>query len=164
MFNFTTVVFHGTSPTFYYPLLQPRNIQTKINKFQVHYTDEKNPINIYSYAKSAVINRNIRLCVLEIIREAPKGHAVATLQQVGWTGRGHLSCFDFLTTQRATVFQYGEIAHARCYKISSFLSDVVTFPTDLTSYVRFIRSAFRIPSRLQARRSRRQHFERTVHK
>jgi hypothetical protein len=104
----------------------------------------------YSHAKRAVINTNIRLFLLDLIREAPKeGHAAATIQQVGRTGRGHLSCFDFLTTQQAIVFQYGEIDHARCYKIYSFLSEKGAFPTDLTSYVRFIRSAFRIPSLLQ---------------
>ena len=92
--------------------------------------------------QSAVINKIIRLCVLHLTREAPKeGHAAATIQQVGKTGCGYLSCFDFLTTQQAIVFQYGEIAHARCYKICFFLSQKFIFPTDLTSYIRLIRSA-----------------------
>ena len=123
--------------------------QKKKSEFQVHYTDEKIQSTFIPTPKVLVLIKNVRLCVLNLIREAPKGHAAATIQQVGRTGRGHLSCFDFLTTQQAIVFQYCEIAHAPYYKICSYLSEKVAFPTDLSCYVRLIRTAARIPSWLQ---------------
>ena len=118
--------------------------------------------------QSAALNKIIHLCVLDLIREAPKEcHATATIQQVGKTGCGHLSCFDFLTTQQAIVFQYGEISHARCYKICSFLSQSHFLQTLQVIFASSDqRSEYRLGcnTQLQARRSRRQYAERSVHK